>query len=270
MEQAIPEEVMRDVQNSPDFRGIPLQQVGVRAVRYPIKVSDKVNQTQHTIGSFNMYVDLTADFKGTHMSRFIEILNQYRHEIDVENLDQILEDMRKRLNSEVSIIEISFPYFIEKKAPVSQAQSLMEYQCRFWGSKTSTTKDFVLTAEVPVTTLCPCSKEISARGAHNQRSVVKVSVRSQAFVWLEDLIRLAEDSASCELYPLLKRVDEKAVTERAYDHPRFAEDVVREVALKLDDWSPIRWYAIECENFESIHGHNAYAFLKKEKGNSPS
>ena len=235
---------MRDVQNSPDFRGIPLQQVGVRAVRYPIKVSDKVNQTQHTIGSFNMYVDLTADFKGTHMSRFIEILNQYRHEIDVENLDQILEDMRKRLNSEVSIIEISFPYFIEKKAPVSQAQSLMEYQCRFWGSKTSTTKDFVLTAEVPVTTLCPCSKEISARGAHNQRSVVKVSVRSQAFVWLEDLIRLAEESASCELYPLLKRVDEKAVTERAYDHPRFAEDVVREVALKLDDLSSIRWYSI--------------------------
>ncbi len=256
---------MRDVQNSPDVRGIPLQHVGLKEVRYPIKVRDKANGVQHTIGSFNMYVDLTADFKGTHMSRFIEILNEYRDEIDVENFDTILDEMREKLNAQVALIEVTFPYFIKKAAPVSKAESLMEYQCKFWGSHSLDSKDFLMTAFVPVTTLCPCSKEISDRGAHNQRSVVKVSVRMNRFVWLEDLIRLAEDSASCELYPLLKRVDEKAVTERAYDRPRFAEDMVREIAVKLDDWSSVRWYSIECENFESIHGHNAYAFVKKDK-----
>lgn len=257
---------MKDIQNTPDSRGIPLQQVGVKGIKYPMKVSDKVNSFQHTIGSFNMYVDLTADFKGTHMSRFIEILNQYRHEIDVKNLDIILDEMKERLHAHVALLEITFPYFIEKLAPVSKSPSLMEYQCKFWGSKSdSSSKDFIMSVEVSVTTLCPCSKEISERGAHNQRSKVLVSVRSNVFVWLEDLIRVAEDSASCEIYPLLKRVDEKAVTEKAYDNPRFAEDLVREVALKLDDWSAIDWYAIECENFESIHGHNAYAFLKRNK-----
>lgn len=256
---------MKDVQNNPDFRGIPLQQVGVKNVKYPIRVVDKVNQHQHTIGSFNMYVDLTADFKGTHMSRFIEILNSWRHEIDVTNLQTILDEMKNRLNAHVALLEVSFPYFIQKTAPVSKAQSLMEYQCKLWGLKGKEKKDFLMTVDVPVTTLCPCSKEISSRGAHNQRSKVVVSIRSNKFVWLEDIIRLVEDSASSELYPLLKRVDEKAVTEKAYDNPRFAEDVVREAALKLDDWSAIDWYAIECENFESIHGHNAYAFLKKNK-----
>ncbi|HBQ21228.1 MAG: GTP cyclohydrolase [Deltaproteobacteria bacterium GWA2_38_16] len=256
---------MIDVQNSPDTRGIPLQHVGVRDIRYPIKVLDKVNEFQHTIGSFNLYVHLTADFKGTHMSRFIEILNHYRHEIDINNLDQILEEMKKKLNSEAAHIDVTFPYFIKKSAPVSKAESLMEYRCKFCGTHKNDSKDFTVTVEVPVTTLCPCSKEISDRGAHNQRSLVKVNVRYKKFVWLEDVIRLVEDSASCELYPLLKRVDEKAVTEKAYDNPRFAEDVAREVALKLDDWSEISWYTVECENFESIHGHNAYAYLKKQK-----
>jgi len=259
---------MLDVQNSVDVRGISLQQVGVRNVRYPIKVKDRQNGTQHTIGAFNMYVDLHAKFKGTHMSRFIEVLNEYRNEIDVENIDEILEQIKKRLNSHVSILEVTFPYFIKKQAPVSKLESLMEYECRFWGKHHADWKDFLVSVSVPVTTLCPCSKEISNRGAHNQRSLVNLSVRYQQFVWIEDLIRLVEDSASCELYPLLKRVDEKAVTERAYDNPRFAEDLVREVSLKLDEWSAIRWYAAACENFESIHGHNAYAFLKKDKDNS--
>ncbi|MBI4040636.1 MAG: GTP cyclohydrolase I FolE2 [Deltaproteobacteria bacterium] len=256
---------MIDVQNLEDVRGISLHHVGVRNVRYPIKVLDKAQGVQHTIGSFNMYVDLTDKFKGTHMSRFIEILNQYRNEIDVNNLDQILETMRVKLNSNVSVIEVSFPYFVQKKAPVSQAESLMEYTCKMWGSKSVEGKDFYVKVGVSVTTLCPCSKEISDRGAHNQRSNVSLVVRFSQFVWIEDLIHLVEDSASCELFPLLKRVDEKAVTERAYDHPRFAEDVVREVAVKLDEWSAIEWYAVECENEESIHAHNAYAFVKKSK-----
>lgn len=261
--------MLNDVQNSPDHRGVPLQQVGVKGVRYPIKVKDRLNGSQLTIGTFNMYVDLTDKYKGTHMSRFIEILNRYRDAIDVENFNPILKEMRNRLEADISVLEVSFPYFIKKAAPVSRAESLMEYSCRLWGKQDSEKTDFLISAEVPVTTLCPCSKEISERGAHNQRSRVSLSVRSgkgaNAFVWLEDLIRVAEDSASAELYPLLKRVDEKAVTERAYDHPRFAEDVVREVTLRLDDWSQIQWYSVECENFESIHGHNAYAFLKKDK-----
>ncbi len=256
---------MLDVQNSIDPRGIPLQQVGVKGVHYPIKVKDRRHGTQHTIGSFNIYVDLHAKFKGTHMSRFIEIINEYKDAIDVERVDEILRKIRERLGATVSILEVSFPYFIKKEAPVSKLESLMEYQCKFFGRLCDKYQDFILSAIVPVTTLCPCSKEISDRGAHNQRSLVTVSVRYRQFVWLEDLIRLVEDSSSSELYPLLKRVDEKAVTERAYDHPRFAEDVVREVSLKLDDWSAIGWYALECENFESIHGHNAFAFLKKDK-----
>jgi GTP cyclohydrolase I len=261
--------MLNDVQNSPDHRGVALQEVGVKGVRYPIKVKDRLNGSQLTIGTFNMYVDLTDKYKGTHMSRFIEILNCYRDAIDVENFDPILKEMRNRLEADISVLEVSFPYFIKKAAPVSHAESLMEYSCRFWGRQDSEKTDFLISAVVPVTTLCPCSKEISERGAHNQRSSVVLSIRSNAFVWLEDLIRVAEESASAELYPLLKRVDEKAVTERAYDNPRFAEDVVREVALRLDDWSKIQWYSIECENFESIHGHNAYAFLKKNKSHSP-
>ena len=257
--------LMLDVQNSADLRGIPLQQVGVKGVNYPIRVKDRAVGSQHTIGTFNMYVDLTAQFKGTHMSRFIEILNHYRGEIDLDYIDEILTEMRARLKAENAVLEVAFPYFIEKKAPVSKLQSLMQYECRFFGRQCVEKKDFVMTVNVPVATLCPCSKEISDRGAHNQRSLVSLSARTHRFVWLEEMIRLVEDSASCELFPLLKRIDEKAVTERAYDHPRFAEDVVREVSLKCDEWSSIRWYAVECENFESIHGHNAYAFLKKDK-----
>lgn len=256
---------MLDVQNSTDLRGIPLQQVGVKDVFYPIRVKDRAQGSQHTIGSFNMYVDLTAEFKGTHMSRFIEVLNTYRNEIDIDYIDEVLSEIKKRLHAQVSVLEVKFPYFIKKAAPVSKLESLMQYECRFYGQHARETKDFVMSAKVPVTTLCPCSKEISDRGAHNQRSLVSISVRCSQFVWLEEVIRLVEDSASSELYPLLKRIDEKKVTEWAYDHPRFAEDVVREVALKCDEWSAIRWYAVECENFESIHGHNAYAFLKKDK-----
>lgn len=260
--------MLNDVQNSPDHRGIPLQQVGVKGVRYPIQVKDRLHGTQRTIGTFNMYVNLTDKYKGTHMSRFIEILNRYHDVIDVENFKPILKEMRNRLEAEISLLEVSFPYFIKKAAPVSRAESLMEYSCRLWGRQDSEKTDFLISATVPVTTLCPCSREISERGAHNQRSSVILSVRSNTFVWLEDLIRVAEDSASAELYPLLKRVDEKAVTEKAYDNPRFAEDVVREVALRLGDWSAIQWYSVGCENFESIHGHNAYAFLKKNKTDS--
>jgi len=257
--------MLNDVQNSPDHRGIPLQKVGVKEVRYPIKVKDRLNGSQHTIGTFSMYVNLTDRYKGTHMSRFIEVLNRYRDAIDIENFNQILKEIRERLEADISLLKVTFPYFIKKTAPISKAESLMGYSCQLWGEQDSKRTDFMVSAEVPVTTLCPCSKEISERGAHNQRSFVKISVRSTLFIWFEDLIHIAEDAASSELYPLLKRVDEKAVTEKAYDKPRFAEDVVREISLKLDDWSAIHWYTVECENFESIHGHNAYAFLKKDK-----
>lgn len=259
--------MLKDVQNSLDHRGIPVELVGIKEARYPIKVKDRLNGSQYTVGTFNIYVNLTDQYKGTHMSRFIEVLNRYHDAIDIENFNQILKEIRAKLEAEASLLEVTFPYFVKKTAPVSQAESLMEYSCRLWGRQDSKKTDFMVSVEVPVMTLCPCSKEISDRGAHNQRSSVKISVRSTLFVWLEELIQIAEASASSELYPLLKRVDEKAVTERAYDHPRFAEDVVREVSLKLDDWSAIQWYAVECENFESIHGHNAYAFLKKDKRN---
>ena len=253
---------IKDIQSQPDFRKIAIDKVGVKDISYPIVLLDKKNKFQHTIASVNMYVDLPHHFKGTHMSRFIEILNEHRGEITVKNFPDILAKMKKRFNAQTAHMEVGFPYFIEKAAPVSKAKGLMEYRCRFTGSL-GDKKDFVLEITVPVTTLCPCSKEISRKGAHNQRGIVKVNLRFKGFIWIEDIIKIVEASASSQVYSLLKRPDERYVTEHAYDNPRFVEDVVREVASKLEALKGIIWFSIEAENLESIHNHSAYAYLEK-------
>ncbi len=251
-----------DIQNLPDDRNIRIKKVGVKNIRYPITVRDKKNGIQHTVASVNMYVDLPQHFKGTHMSRFVEILNTYRGDIAIRNFSRILDDIKKTLDAKSAHLEIEFPYFIEKEAPVTHAKGLMEYICRFCGSSNEQ-EDFYVGIVVPVTTLCPCSKEISDYGAHNQRSIVTVNIRFKKFFWIEDIITLIEKSASCDVYSVLKRPDEKFVTEKAYDNPMFVEDIVREIASKLSMDDNITWFTVEAENFESIHNHSAYAFVEK-------
>ena len=244
---------------------IPVRKVGIKDLRYPIVMRDQRRQSQSTIAAVNMYVDLPHDFKGTHMSRFVEILSRYHGKISVDEMGNILDAMLDRFDSETAHIEVRFPYFIEKAAPVSGAEALMDYECGFFASADRSREpaqfDLVLEVRVPVTTLCPCSREISDNGAHNQRSRVMIRVRTCRLVWLEDLIEVAEQAASAPLYPLLKREDEKAVTEQAYDNPRFVEDCVRAVAVRLRDDPRITWYEVQCENLESIHNHNAYALV---------
>jgi GTP cyclohydrolase I len=253
---------LADVQASPDRREIKIDKVGVKNIEYPIIVRDRSNGTQSTVGTINMYVDLPAHFKGTHMSRFLEVLNAHEGAIGVDEIPDILESMRTRLEAETAHFSVSFTYFVEKKAPVTGARGVMPYVCSF-DSCAGGCDDFIVQVEVPVTTLCPCSKEIAARGAHNQRGIVRLQVRFDGELWLEELIELVEDSASCDLYPVLKRQDEKWVTEKAYDNPRFVEDMSREVTLRLQKDDRIRWFAVEVENFESIHAHNAFASIEQ-------
>ncbi|MCD6117984.1 GTP cyclohydrolase I FolE2 [bacterium] len=255
---------MIDIQNQPDYRNLSIDQVGVKNLVYPITVRDRVNKVQHTVGSINMYVSLPHNFRGTHMSRFIEILNEYHRNLHIDTVEHIMHNMKEKLNAEEAHMEVRFPYFIEKKAPASGALGLMEYNCSYIGTLKEK-KDFIVGVKVPVTTLCPCSKEISDRGAHNQRSIVSIQIRSKKLVWIEELIEYAEESASSPVYSLLKRVDEKVVTEQAYDNPMFVEDVVREVAQKLENDHRVFWYKVESENFESIHNHNAYASIERTK-----
>jgi GTP cyclohydrolase IB len=255
---------MVDVQNLHDSRNMNIKKVGVKGIKYPIIVLDRKHGTQHVNASINMYVNLPHRFKGTHMSRFVEILNEFRGEINIRTLKHILDEMKDKLKAGSAHIEIDFPYFIEKRAPVSGATSLLEYQCCFYGESNGHTYDFLVGITVPVTTVCPCSKEISSTGAHNQRSIVRVKVRFSKFFWIEDVIALVENSASSDIYSLLKRADEKYVTERAFDNPMFVEDVVRTVALKLKDDGNFSWYSVEAENLESIHNHSAYACIEKE------
>jgi GTP cyclohydrolase I len=197
------------------------------------------------------------------MSRFIEVLNAHGAVMHVENIRDILFAMQEKFQAATSHLEIEFPYFLVKKAPVSSKESVMDYTARFDATACGREIDFVLTVKANVTTLCPCSKAISARGAHNQRGEVTVQVRFMKSIWIEDLIAIIEQSASSELYALLKREDEKAVTERAYDSPVFVEDLVRNVALKLNAHPDVTWYKVEAENQESIHNHNAYACIEK-------
>ena len=255
---------MKDIQNHRDTRNIDIDQVGVKGIRYPITVLDKDQGEQQTVAEINMYVDLPRYYKGTHMSRFVEILNEYSRRISLQNLTEILEEMKKKLKAKSAHMEVTFPYFIKKTAPVTGSEGLMEYKCTFKGSL-NTGSDIVTMIHVPISTLCPCSKEISEYGAHNQRGEVKLQVRFKRFVWIEDLIKLVEKSASTDVYSVLKREDEKYVTERAYRNPMFVEDIVREIAQKLNEDPNITWFAVESENFESIHNHNAYAYIEKHK-----
>lgn len=255
---------MIDIQNRRDHRRVGINKVGVKNIQYPITVLDKRNKVQHTVGKVNMYVNLPHHFKGTHMSRFVEILNEYRGTINIKAIATILDKMKEKLNAQSAYLEVEFPYFVEKRAPVSGAKSLMGYTCQFLASLTNGHHSLVVGITVPVTTLCPCSKEISKKGAHNQRSLVTVKVTFRKFFWIEDLIRIVENSASSAVFSLLKRSDEKFLTERAYDNPLFVEDVVRNIALRLHAHPNITWYRAESENLESIHNHNAYACVEKE------
>lgn len=252
----------QDIQSLPDQRNVLIDKVGVKGVRYPVIVDDKANRTQQTIADFDIYVQLPHDHRGTHMSRFLEVLNEYHKDSIIENLENFLKEVKSRLNAEASFVNIRFPYFVKRKAPVSGIESLLDYNCFFEASYRDD-YDLIIGIVVPVTTLCPCSKEISENGAHNQRSHITVRVRFDEFVWLEDLIAMADDSSSCELYPLLKRVDEKYVTEKAFSRPRFVEDIVREMALKLRADKRITGFKVESENFESIHNHSAYAYVEE-------
>ncbi len=253
---------LHDKQSERDFRKLPINKVGVRGLRFPVQVHDKERAFQNTIATIGMAVDLPHHFKGTHMSRFIEVLNAHGNVIHVENINDILRAMQKRLNAATAHLEIEFPYFMSKKSPVSGQESLMDYLARFDASARGGEFDFVLTVKANVTTLCPCSKAIAKYGAHNQRGEVTVALRSKRIVWIEDVIGMIESSASSELYALLKRQDEKAVTERAYENPVFVEDLVRNVAVKLNADTRVKWYKVEAENFESIHNHNAYACIE--------
>lgn len=254
---------LHDKQSERDHRQLRIDKVGVRGLRFPIQILDKAKALQNTIATIGMYVDLPKEFKGTHMSRFLEVLNAHGSLIHVDNIPDILYAMQRKLHAETAHLEMEFPYFLEKRAPVSGLSSLMDYTARFEASACGKEIDFVMTVRAAVTTLCPCSKAISRYGAHNQRGEVTVRLRSDKPVWIEDVINMVESSGSSELYSLLKRHDEKAVTERAFDNPVFVEDLVRNVALKLNAHPDVEWYRVEAENFESIHNHNAYACIEK-------
>ena len=257
--------VIPDVQGSEDRRKLAIDQVGIKAIRHPIRVAERSGDVQNTVATFNMYVGLPHQFKGTHMSRFVEILNAHEREISVETFKLMLDEMVERLEARSGHIEMTFPYFVNKAAPISKVKSLMDYEVTFVGEIDKGEKCFKMKVVVPVTSLCPCSKRISDYGAHNQRSHVTITARTRGFVWIEDLIAHAEAEASSELYGLLKRPDEKFVTERAYDNPKFVEDTVRDIAARLNEDDRIEWYAVESENFESIHNHSAYALIERDK-----
>lgn len=250
-----------DVQSTPDTRHLAIDRVGVKSIRHPALIRERSGGAQNTVAVFNMYVGLPHHFKGTHMSRFVEILNAHEREISPDTFRLMVREMVAKLEAESGHIEMSFPYFVSKKAPVSGVASLMDYEVSFLGEIVDGRESFTLKVLVPVTSLCPCSKGISERGAHNQRSHVTIAAKIKTFVWIEELIDIAEGEASCQLYGLLKRPDEKFVTENAYDNPKFVEDMVRDVAARLNADKRIESYVVESENFESIHNHSAYAMI---------
>jgi GTP cyclohydrolase I len=264
--------MLDDVQARTDDREIDIDQVGVTGLRYPIVVFDRENQRQETVATVRLSVDLPHHFKGTHMSRFVEVLNLHRGEITMRTLPTILAELRRRLEAERARVEVRFPYFVEREAPATGARALMDYESWFLGEATGSASDFVLGVAVPVTSLCPCSKEISEYGAHNQRGHVSIEIRSRPdddgrpeLVWLEELIETAENAASAPVYALLKRPDERAVTMQAYDNPVFVEDMVRNVAVDLKADERVTWFSVEAENEESIHNHNAFARISWER-----
>ncbi|MFI4889759.1 MAG: GTP cyclohydrolase FolE2 [Steroidobacterales bacterium] len=256
---------VEDVQGHADTRRIPINKVGIKDIYHPIKVKDRSRGEQHTVANFNMYVNLPHNFKGTHMSRFVDILNRHEQEISVDSFGKMLAEMTDYLDATSGHIEMTFPYFVMKKAPVSGIESLMDYRASIFGEHRDGNTDVWLKVVVTATSLCPCSKAISDYGAHNQRSHITITAKISSHMWLEELIDIAEKEASCEVYGMLKRPDEKYVTERAYDNPKFVEDLVRDVAVALDRDDRVRSYIVESENFESIHNHSAYAMIEHDK-----
>ncbi len=253
-----------DVQGLEDQRSVAIDKVGVKGIRYPIALATPCGDTLHTVADINMYVSLPADRKGTHMSRFLEVLNEYREGIQPDRLMELCHCLCERLDAADAHVEMEFTYFINKYAPVSGKPGLMDYRVKF-DCTANGTDDLVMSVTAPATSLCPCSKEISEYGAHNQRTLITVDARFDGLVWIEDLVEMMEKSASCEVYSVLKRPDEKYVTEQAFDNPKFVEDIVRDLAVVLNTDERICWYRIRSENFESIHSHNAYAEITRDK-----
>ena len=254
-----------DVQGMADTREITIDRVGIKALRHPIRVLASNGEIKHTVATFDMTVRLAHDVKGTHMSRFVEILESNTEAFSISNFGNLLKRMVQKLEVTEGRIQIAFPYFIEKSAPVSGVKSLLDVDVLLTGEINNGTTKVITKVTVPVTSLCPCSKEISEYGAHNQRSHISISVRTVATMAIEDVVRIAEDQASAELYGILKRPDEKFVTERAYDNPKFVEDLVRDVAAALNADERVEAYVVESENFESIHNHSAYAVIERDK-----
>lgn len=254
-----------DVQSSADLRQLAIQRVGVKGLRYPLNIRTAQGEVYASVATLAMYVALPAEVKGTHMSRFVEVLEQDREALDLGGMRQMLTEMLLRLEAEAGRIEVKFPYFIKKHAPVSGVASLLDIDVELLVEKLAgSASDVTLKVVVPVTSLCPCSKKISEYGAHNQRSHITITATLREDVLIEELVRYAEEEASCEVFGLLKRPDEKWVTERAYENPKFVEDLVRDVALRLKSDSRVTRYVVESENFESIHNHSAYALIEGE------
>jgi GTP cyclohydrolase I len=266
---------MIDIQNQADHRDVALSKVGVKGLEYPIRVLDKVKKVQHTTARVDLYADLPRHFKGTHMSRFIEIFHRYREDLSMPRFLDMLKAIRTDLEAESAFGSMTFPYFLEKNAPVSGLPGMMSYECRYQGwvrapkdggpMKKGEDRHFTVSVSVPVTTVCPCSKAISDRGAHNQRGMVRVDLELGPFFWIEDIIDLVEKAASSPVYSLLKREDEKFVTEHAYDNPKFVEDLVRDVYIEIKDMKVFPRFSVEAENFESIHNHSAFAYAEYNK-----
>ncbi|MBN2538404.1 GTP cyclohydrolase I FolE2 [candidate division WOR-3 bacterium] len=245
-----------------NHRRIAIDKVGVKGLSYPVVLLDKAHRKQHTVARINLYVSLPREFRGTHMGRFVEVLNRHHREIDIHQLGRILRDVRAELNAESAHLEMEFSYFIEKHAPVTGARGLMDYRC-FIAADLGEHFRLRIGAVVPVTTLCPCSKEMVGYGGHNQRAEIRVSAEPAGFLWLEDLVELVECCGSSQVYSLLGREDEKHVTTAAYENPAFVEDVVRNVAARLDEHPLVGRYEVGVTSFESIHHHDAYAFITR-------
>ena len=256
---------IEDVQGRADSRQIPINKVGIKDIFHPVRVRDRSGGDQHTVANFNMYVALPHNFKGTHMSRFVEVLHGCEREISVESFRTMLSEMTERLDATSGHIEMTFPYFVMKKAPVTGVESVVKYDASLIGEIHDGREEMWIHVVVAATSLCPCSKRISDYGAHNQRSHITIKARVREHLWIEELIDIAEQEASCEVFGILKRPDEKWVTERAYDNPKFVEDIVRDVAVRLNNEERVLAYVVEAENFESIHNHSAYALIEKDK-----